>query len=64
VNARVQRADDTEEKAQTRIGVYKDNVEAVNAYYKDQIVEIDGNTPMETVFEQVEAALDKLLVVS
>lgn len=56
----MQRADDTEEKANTRIQVYTDNVNAVNAYYKDQIVNIDGNVPFDDVFTQIDAALQKL----
>ena len=56
----LQRSDDTEEKAQNRIQVYKDNVNAVNSYYKDQIVEISGNVPIDDVFKQITAALDKL----
>jgi adenylate kinase family enzyme len=60
VNA-VQRADDTEEKANTRIQVYTDNVNAVNAYYKDQIVNIDGNVAFDDVFTQIDAALQKIV---
>lgn len=41
--------------------MYKDNVAAVNAYYRDAIVEIDGTRAMDAVFEQVEAALDARL---
>jgi adenylate kinase family enzyme len=55
----VQRADDTEEKANIRIKVYHDNVNAVTGYYKDQMVQVDGNVDMESVFQQVTAALDQ-----
>jgi adenylate kinase len=56
----VQRADDTAEKAETRLKVYHDNMQAVKDYYTDQIVEIDGNVEMDEVFEQVKAALDHM----
>ena len=57
---RVQRSDDTEDKARNRIQVYHDNVNAVTAYYKDQMVEVDGNTSMDDVFEQVVHQLDQV----
>ena len=56
----VQRSDDTEEKANNRIKVYHENMGSVMSYYTDQIVQVDGNVEMETVFEQVSAALDSL----
>jgi adenylate kinase family enzyme len=56
----LQRADDTEEKAQTRLQVYHDNMQAVKSCYTDQIVEIDGNVEMDVVFQQVTAALDHM----
>lgn len=57
----MQRSDDTEEKANNRIKVYHENMGSVMSYYTDQIVQVDGNVEMETVFEQVTAALDGLV---
>ena len=59
----MQRADDTEEKAKTRIQVYHDNVNAVTGFYKDQMVEVDGNANMESVWEQVARSLDAVCMV-
>lgn len=61
VDRLVQRADDTEEKAQTRIKVYHDNVNAVTGFYEDVMVQVDGNVSFDAVFDQVEACLDKAL---
>lgn len=60
----VQRSDDTEEKAQNRIHVYNDNKDLVVAFYEDKIVEVDGNTSMEAVFQQIESALDSKVLAS
>lgn len=54
----MQRSDDTEEKAKTRIQVYHDNVNAVTGFYEDQMVEVDGNASMDSVWEQVMRSLD------
>ena len=40
------RSDDTEEKAVTRLQTHASNVAAVLGYYKDQLVELDGNRSM------------------
>lgn len=57
----MQRGDDTEEAAMTRIQVYKDNIKPIEDLYNKEIVHIDGNVPMDSVFGQIEAALDKIM---
>lgn len=53
-----QRSDDTEEKVRNRLATYHRNVDAVLGYYKDTIVEIDGNRPMDAVFQAVCDAIE------
>lgn len=55
----LQRDDDTEEKAQTRIQVYKDNIKPIQDLYNEEIVSVDGNVGMDAVFMQIEGALDQ-----
>ena len=57
----MQRGDDTEEAAMTRIQVYKDNIKPIEELYSNEIVQVDGNVPMDAVFSQIEAALDTLV---
>lgn len=61
VSRLVQRSDDTEEKAVARLQTYHTNVDSVLEYYRDILVEIDGTRDMQTVFEDIEAALDQQL---
>lgn len=55
----VQRSDDTEEKARVRLDTYHANVGSVLSYYKDTTVTVDGLRPMDDVFADIEAVLDK-----
>lgn len=54
-----QRSDDTEEKCKARLEVFHENCEAVNGYYEDITVKIDGNRSMDDVFGSIEAELNK-----
>ena len=45
----------------TRIQVYKDNIKPIEELYSNEIVQVDGNVPMDAVFSQIEAALDTLV---
>lgn len=46
----------------TRIKVYKDNIKPIEELYHKEIVKVDGNVPMDSVFGQIEGALDKIVV--
>eukprot|EP00892_Ulva_mutabilis_P006833 jgi/Ulvmu1/4521/UM002_0247.1 len=56
-----QRGDDTEEAAMTRIKVYKDNIKPIEELYSNEIVQVDGNVPMDSVFSQIDGALGKIV---
>lgn len=56
----VQRSDDTEEKCRARLQTYHTHVDAVVGYYKDVLVEIDGNRSMEEVFDSITNAVDNV----
>lgn len=56
----VQRSDDTEEKAKTRLETHFKNVEAVLGYYGAVCVEVDGNRSMDAVFSSVCGAIDEV----
>lgn len=45
----------------TRIQVYKDNIKPIEDLYSKEIVHIDGNVPMDSVFGQIEAALNTIM---
>jgi adenylate kinase len=53
-----QRSDDTEEKVRNRLQTHHKNVDAVVGYYKDVMVEIDGNKSMDEVFGAVMKAIE------
>ena len=55
----VQRSDDTEEKVKTRLETHFKNVDAVIGYYRDALVEVDGNRGMDAVFSDIGKALDE-----
>jgi adenylate kinase len=55
----LQRDDDTEEKAKTRIQVYKDNIKPIEDLYAEEIITVDGNVGMDAVFKQIEGALNE-----
>lgn len=54
----VQRSDDTEEKVRNRLETYHKHVDAVVGYYKDALVEIDGNRGMDEVWASVAEAIE------
>ncbi|XP_020583586.1 adenylate kinase 5, chloroplastic-like isoform X2 [Phalaenopsis equestris] len=50
----IARADDTQEKAESRLETYKRNVEAILPLYMDLLKKIDGNGPKDVVFDEVD----------
>lgn len=60
VHRLVQRSDDTEDMAVNRLQTYHSNVNSVLNYYRDILVEIDGTKDMDSVFTDIEAALDNI----
>ncbi len=58
----VQREDDREEVVRHRIRVYREQTEPLLGYYREKGVlrEIDGNKPIEQVWEDIQRALDPL----
>lgn len=54
----VQRSDDTEEKCRARLDTYYAHVDAVVGYYKDVLVEINGERSMDDVFQSISEVLD------
>ncbi|GAB4813819.1 hypothetical protein N2152v2_000865 [Parachlorella kessleri] len=54
----IQRSDDTEDKVRNRLRTYHANVDAVVGYYKDCLVEINGNETMDHVFAAIESAIE------
>lgn len=56
----VQRSDDTEEMAVNRLQTYHNNVNSVLDFYRDILVEVDGTRDMDSVFVDIEAALDSI----
>eukprot|EP01023_Acetabularia_acetabulum_P017562 TRINITY_DN18798_c1_g1_i1.p2 TRINITY_DN18798_c1_g1~~TRINITY_DN18798_c1_g1_i1.p2 ORF type:complete len:284 (-),score=47.39 TRINITY_DN18798_c1_g1_i1:317-1168(-) len=57
-----QRSDDTEEKARTRLQVYKDNNASVVQYYTKEIVTINGDKDIKEVSQDVFKILDAVQV--
>lgn len=55
----IQRSDDTEEKARTRLEVYHFNVDAVIGFYKDVIAEVDGDQAKADVFSAISKAISE-----
>lgn len=58
VSRLVHRSDDTEEMVRNRLDTYHNHVDAVVGYYKDVMVEIEGDKSMEEVFASIEKAID------
>ncbi|GAX81376.1 hypothetical protein CEUSTIGMA_g8807.t1 [Chlamydomonas eustigma] len=58
VDRLIQRSDDTEDKCKVRLDTYHKNVDAVIGYYKNLMVEIDGNQSMEKVFANISQVID------
>lgn len=54
----VHRSDDTEAMVRNRLDTYYNHVDAVVGYYKDVLVEIQGNKEMDDVFAAIEAAIE------
>jgi adenylate kinase family enzyme len=48
----------------TRIKVYKDNIKPIQDLYHEKIIQIDGNVGMDSVFDQIESALDVTAMVA
>ncbi|KAL8129624.1 hypothetical protein V2J09_018779 [Rumex salicifolius] len=55
----ITRPDDTEEKAKSRLEIYKRNAEVVSSIYNDILNKIDGNRSKDSVFEEVSILLDQ-----
>ena len=58
VDRLVHRSDDTEEMVRNRLDTYYKHVDAVVGYYKDVLVEIEGNKSMNEVFGAIEHAIE------
>eukprot|EP01024_Parvocaulis_polyphysoides_P052917 TRINITY_DN5255_c0_g1_i1.p1 TRINITY_DN5255_c0_g1~~TRINITY_DN5255_c0_g1_i1.p1 ORF type:complete len:257 (+),score=26.72 TRINITY_DN5255_c0_g1_i1:48-773(+) len=56
----IQRSDDTAEKLKTRLESYNNNVNAVVGHYEQCLVKLDGNRPVEEVFDQIQKSIDSL----
>lgn len=56
----ITRSDDTFEKVKSRLETYKQNSEAVLPTYSDLLNQIDGNRPVEVVFQEIESLLQKI----
>lgn len=52
------RADDTEEKARTRLALYDQNLGAVRGLYEEVTAVVDGNRPKVAVFADLDAAVE------
>ncbi|EIE26817.1 adenylate kinase in complex with the inhibitor P1,P5-Bis(Adenosine-5'-)pentaphosphate [Coccomyxa subellipsoidea C-169] len=57
VHRLVQRSDDTEDKLRNRLATHHKNVEAVVGYYKDMLVEVNGQRSMDEVFAEIGGVL-------
>lgn len=55
----VQRSDDTEEKARSRLATFHQNSAAIENHYEAFIAHVDGSRSKESVFEDVKVILDK-----
>ncbi|CAN6475657.1 unnamed protein product [Victoria cruziana] len=56
-----QRFDDTEEKVKLRLQTHNRNVEAVLSTYKDILLKINGDGPIDLVFSEIDGALAGLV---
>ncbi|KAK4257499.1 hypothetical protein QN277_007077 [Acacia crassicarpa] len=56
----ITRPDDTEEKVQSRLEIYKQNAEAVSSTYSSITNKIDGNRSKEVVFEEIDSLLSQV----
>ena len=57
-----QRDDDTEETVRKRLQVYRAQTEPILRYYRERglVRDVDGNPPIEEVFEEVKAVLEEV----
>jgi len=57
-----QREDDTEETVRKRLQVYRAQTEPILRYYRERglVRDVDGNPPIEEVFEKVKAVLEEV----
>ncbi|GMN47170.1 hypothetical protein TIFTF001_016356 [Ficus carica] len=56
----ITRPDDTEEKAKSRLEIYKKNAEAILSIYANIMKKIDGNQPKDRVFAEIESLLSEV----
>ncbi|KAG5559513.1 hypothetical protein RHGRI_009141 [Rhododendron griersonianum] len=56
----ITRPDDTEQKVQSRLQIYKQNAEAILSTYMDILNKIDGNRPKEVIFKDVDSLLSQV----
>ncbi|XP_017252740.1 adenylate kinase 5, chloroplastic isoform X1 [Daucus carota subsp. sativus] len=54
------RPDDTEEKARSRLQIYKQNVDAILSTYISILKKLDGNRSKEVVFEEIDSLLTQV----
>ncbi|BDA40526.1 probable adenylate kinase 2, chloroplastic [Coccomyxa sp. Obi] len=57
VDRLIQRSDDTEDSLRNRLATHHKNVEAVVGYYKDMLVEVNGQRSMDEVFAEIDGVL-------
>ncbi|KAG0499090.1 hypothetical protein HPP92_003781 [Vanilla planifolia] len=53
---------DTPEKAEARLAIYKNNAAAILPTYVDLLRKVDGNRPKEVVFEEIDSLLQQIQV--
>uniref|UniRef100_K3YGJ8 adenylate kinase n=3 Tax=Setaria TaxID=4554 RepID=K3YGJ8_SETIT len=56
----ITRSDDTFEKVKSRLDTYKQNSEAILPAYSDFLNQIDGNRPVEVIFQEIDSLLQKI----
>ncbi|XP_025820231.1 probable adenylate kinase 5, chloroplastic isoform X2 [Panicum hallii] len=56
----ITRSDDTFEKVKSRLDTYKQNSEAILPTYSDLLNQIDGNRPVEVIFQEIDSLLQKI----
>ncbi|CAL4997980.1 unnamed protein product [Urochloa decumbens] len=56
----ITRSDDTFEKVKSRLDTYKQNSEAILPTYSDFLNQIDGNHPVEVIFQEIDSLLQKI----
>jgi len=55
----IQREDDKEEVVRARLDVFRKYTEPLLEYYKDKLIVIDGEQPVDKVFEDICEKLKK-----